>query len=290
MIKIFVTIRNRLGITKKFFEALEKHSELKRHVYVYDNLTNYKLDGHFKFFNELLESGKISQVSFLTKDSTFNAFSKAVACNVFGAQHEMDPNKDQYEFLIQIDNDIIVTPGWDRIIKEAWKDIEKYRLNNIRIVGQTPGGIKNQIQLPNSIAGKEAVMGILGGSGLWSTKTNFFRDVGFLDLKPLVGFNKKHDQNYWNLLQKASNGKSYIVGLKHKLGIHVGGMAGSVCNVLSSIHPKESGLPIKNVMNVKDKDVMEVIKFKEKEEYIDSLTFDDFYSKISIDEKATNDW
>ena len=275
MIKIFISVRNRLAITKKCIEALKRHSKLKHEIYVYDNQTNYLVEEHFKYFGDLYKKGEISQVTFTTDESTFNAFSKATTCNLFGLQHEQDPNKDNYEFLVFLDNDIIVTPGWDEKLKLAWKFVKKKGKNYIKVIGQLPGGIKNReetLEMP----GMRGRVGRLGGSGLWSVRNNFFRDVGFLELRMLVGADKRHDQLYWQKLHQASKGKPYIMGLREKLGIHCGRKAGSVCNRLT-----------RNQRNPKKK---EMIKFPEQEENLSSVSFEDFFNTIINDKDLLSDW
>ena len=275
MIKIFLTVRNRLAITKKCIQALKEHSTIKHRLYVYDNATNFLLDEHFKYFYKLFSKKLISQVTFTSEESTFNAFSKAATCNFFGKQHEEDPNKDTYNFLVMLDNDIIVTPGWDMKLHEAWKFVAKKKLTEIKIIGQLPGGIKYKTQTYD-IGGMKGAVGKLGGSGLWSARPNFFRDIGYLDLSKLVGYDKRHDQNYWQAMDKATRGKSYIMGLNQKLGIHCGKQAGSVCNQLSR--------------NRGQKDKAEKIKFVKAEENISNLDFKTFYNIIYNDKKLLNDW
>jgi len=275
MIKIFLSVRNRLAITKKCIEAIVLHSEVPHRIYVYDNDTNYKLKEHFDFFYKLIENKIISQISFTTKQSTFNAFSKASSCNFFGHQHEEDPKKDKYDFLMFLDNDIIVTPGWDTKLNTAWKFVNRGKLDHIKVIGQLPGGIKN-IKEKFQIEKMIAKAGSLGGSGLWSVRPNFFRDVGFLDLKELVGLDKRHDQLYWRALSSASNGRPYIMGLSEKLGIHCGRYAGSVCNRLT-----------RNKSNPRRE---ELIKFENAEKEIDSQDFKSFYMKIVNNKKLLNDW
>lgn len=275
MIKIFLTVRNRLAMTKKCIYALKAHSKLKQQIYVYDNNSNYLVKEHFEYFGKIYEKGLISQVCFTTKDSTFNAFSKASTCNFFGQQHLQDPQKDKYSFMVMLDNDIVVTPGWDLKILEAWKYITNNKLNNIKIVGQLPGGIKNRTETHN-IGDIKGRVGILGGSGLWAVRNNFFDDVGFLNLKELVGHDKQHDQRYWTLLSKASKGKPYIMGLNQKLGIHCGSMAGSICNKLT----KHKG------GTERDK----IIRFEHAEQKIDGMSFDEFYESIKNDKRLIGDW
>ena len=83
MIKIFISVRNRLEITKKCLEALKRHSTIPHHIYVYDNSTNYMVAKHFAYFCEKYIAQEIAQVTFTSKASTFNAFSKASTFNFF---------------------------------------------------------------------------------------------------------------------------------------------------------------------------------------------------------------
>jgi len=278
--KIFLSVRNRLSMTMKCLTALRKHSALEHQIYVYDNCTNSKIKEHFMFFSLLYENKSISHVAFNTEESTYNCFSKAVASNQFGFLHEMDPHKDNTDFLVFLDNDIIVSPNWDSILLNSWKDVNKNKYNShIKVIGQCPGGIKDSIDLVGkTFSGFPAILGRLGGSAIWSVRNNFFKDVGFLDIRNLYGINKKHDSEYWKLLNKASNGARYILGLKTKLGIHCGLLSGSVCNVLSQ------------KSNMSKLDRAEIIKFDEQEDIIDKLSFEDFYNLILSDKKFETDW
>lgn len=277
MIKIFISVRNRLAMTKKCIQALKKHSKLPHQIYVYNNASTYRVDEHFEYFSKLYIEKKIAQVTFTTEASTFNAFSKASTSNFFGKQHEEDPKKDKYLFLVLMDNDIVVTPGWDLKIRAAWEYVVRKKMKNIKVVGQRPGGIKNVDKVAHNIAGDmTAKAGRLGGSGLWSVRPNFFREVGFLNLKPLVGQHKKHDQQYWSLLSKASGGKPYILGLQSKLGYHCGAFAGSVCNRLTRNRTKPK--------------VGDVINFEGQENKIDKLNFKEFYEYITNDKRFTRGW
>ena len=273
MIKIFLSVRNRLAITTKCITALQRHSKLEHQIYVYDNLTNHKVDEHFMYWSILYKKGIVKQVTFNTPESTFNAFSKAVAFNQFGKLHEEDPNKSKYTFLLILDNDIIVTPGWDETLQKAWQEVVRYGLTNIKVIGQSPGGIRAKVEYQHKIAGHRAFLGKLGGSAFWSIKPDFFKDVGYLEVKELTGRSKGHDQKYWIKLDKSSGGKEYILGIVSNLAIHCGKMSGSICNSLS-----------------RDKNNLEKIKFEAVEEEINKLSFDDFYKKICKDPELVKDW
>jgi hypothetical protein len=276
MIKIFLTVRNRLAITIKCIEAIQRHTESPYQLYVYDNQTNHLIGEHFQYFSKMYSKGIITQVTFNTDVSTFNAFSKATTCNMFGLQHEQDPNKGECSFILMLDNDIILTPGWDMLVRRAWKYVNKNKLKHIKVIGQLPGGIKGKKEVHNIGDDMIGRCGTLGGSGLWTVRNNFFTDVGFLDLKQLVGQNKRHDQLYWQQLQRASKTNAYIMGLNKKLGIHCGKMAGSVCNTLTRQRDKKKAL--------------ERIKFQQSDENIRSIDFDTFYNKIQNDKQLIGDW
>ena len=276
MIKIFLSVRNRLGITVKCIEAIRRHTTSPFQIYVYNNQTNYLVEEHFNYFCKLYQKGVVAQVTFNTDASTFNAFSKASACNMFGLQHEQDPQRDKCSFILMLDNDIILTPGWDVYVKDAWKYVTNKGLSHIKVIGQLPGGIKSKIEHHDIRKELKGIAGVLGGSGLWAVKNNFFRDVGYLDLRLLVGQNKRHDQLYWQLLQKVSPGKPYIMGLDKKLGIHCGKLCGSVCNTLTRNKNKQTNL--------------DLIKFEDSDKSIRKVDFDSFYNKIVNDQMLIKDW
>lgn len=275
MVKIFLSVRNRLAITEKCLEALKRHSTIPHQIYVYDNSTTYLLEEHFKYFFDLFQKGEIAQVTFTSDASTFNAFSKAATCNIFGLQHEQDPQKDNCSFILMLDNDIILTPRWDEKLRISWKFVNKNNLNHIKVIGQLPGGIKDRSEVVEfgEFRGR---IGKLGGSALWSVRPSFFREVGYLPLKNLVGLHKKHDQMYWRLLERVSNGKPYIMGINQKLGIHCGKFAGSVCNRLTRMQ--------------RDPKKLSFIKFEESEKEIKNMSFEDFYKKVLDDKSLISDW
>jgi len=277
MIKIFLSCRNRLAITCKCITAIKKHSKLPNQIYIYDNASNYKIEEHFMYWSILYKNKLISQVTITSEDSTFHAFSKATTSNLFGLQHMQDPKKNNYDYLLFLDNDVIVTPGFDEILKNAWDDVNKLGWDHIKLISQKKSGIQNKKDISEKIAGLNAITGNLGGSCLWSVRPNFFEDVGLLDLSKLVGYDKKHDQHYWQLLEKSSGGKDYILGVDSHLGIHCGGkISGSVCNTLTRNHLN------KNKYNM--------IKFEEQDKKIDSMTFDYFYNMIIQDKELLDGW
>lgn len=266
MIKIFMSIRNRLAMTRHAITALEKHTKKPYQLYVYNNSTNHLIDEHFEYFRDLYKNRKVTQICFTTEAATFNAFSKAATCNFFGLQHMQDPNQNNYEFLVMMDNDMVVMPDWDVRARQVWDFVKERGTKNIKVVSQLPGGIKNRNKYADIPDFTAAAYGKLGGSGFWIVQPNFFQDVGLLPLKQLVGHHKRHDQLYWNLLQRASNGKEYILGVRPKFAIHCGPVAGSVCNRLTR--------------NSRNKDKLKMICFEDQEKNLGSMSFDEFWKWI----------
>jgi len=262
--------------TSKIFKALERHSTIPHDIYIYDNCTSHHVREHFEYAYNLYKHGLIVQYVFNTDKSTFGAFSKAVSWNHFGKLHMMDPQWAKYDFLTLLDNDIIVLPEWDLYIKKAWRTVRKLENDNVKIVSQLPGGIKNKKPFGHKIDGIEAKVGKLGGSGFWSVSPSFFKDVGFLDVKKFVGHNKRHDQSYWNILERRNKGKEYILGLDKTLCIHCGSLAGSVCNELTR--------------NKSNKHKLDKIKFENCEQKIDNMKFDEFLKLIQSNEKLFKSW
>jgi hypothetical protein len=263
--KIAICVRNRLAITKKCLEAIYKHSKHNYEIYIYDNLTNYRLTDHVLYFNKLFQRDLIQQYTVNSDKSTFNAFSKVVALNQFGHHHLMDPRKDKFFFLVFLDNDMIVAPDWDEYLFQACEHLYNTKNQNIKIVTQYPGGIKNAVNYPVKINNCNAFTGKYGGSGFWAVDRDFFTKVGFLDCKNFLFKNKKHDQLYWHKLNRAARNQNYTLAIQAKMALHTGGIAGSVCNQLT---------------RNKSTDKLEKIKFKEADLKIDSLSFDDFYKGI----------
>jgi len=267
MFKICICVRNRLGITKKCIEAITKHTNSKKYeIYIYDNLTNYRLNDHFTYFNKLFQKDIIQQYTVNSDKSTFNAFSKVVAINQFGHHHLMDPRRNDFEFIVLLDNDMIVMPDWDLYLYDAWKFLKSKNDKYIKIVTQFPGGIKHAVIQPYKIRDANVYTGKLGGSGFWAVNTDFFNDVGFLNCANFINIHKKHDQLYWLKLARASRNNNYILAINERIVLHAGGIAGSVCNSLT----KQS-----NSLNK-----LEKIKFKEVDAKIEKLTFDEFFSSV----------
>jgi hypothetical protein len=156
---------------------------------------------------------------------------------------------------------MLLLPDWDTTVKQTWHEINNLDFGHVKVVQQLKhGGIKNVEPQARQFAGNKCRIGKLGGSGFWSVRPNFFEDVGFLDIKDLVGRSKKHDQDYWILMDRKAKGKPYNLGINKYLILHCGKFAGSVCNRLTR-NPGAN------------------ISFAEGDRNIESMSFEEFYAK-----------
>lgn len=219
-IAIFLSVRNRLAVTKKCIEALYKYTTCPFHLYVYDNCTTYKVAEHFKYFGDLYVENKITKYTVNTLESTYYAFSKAVAFNDFGHTIQQNPIKNRYDYYVCLDNDIIIRKeGWNDVFKDLWKAVAcTEELDSIRVLAQFPGG--TTVHQKGTIDDYKVNLGFASGSGFWAIRSDFFDTIGFLNLAELVGHNKKHDQLYWKKMRAYNSNAPYVLAVEELLAVH----------------------------------------------------------------------
>ena len=95
---------------------------------------------------------------------TFEIISPNLPCFL-----ETHPNRDMYDFVTCLDNDmILIEDGWDLIIQEAMELAEK-QVPSIKLIGQYVGGCSGRDEVIK-LRGKETKVrvGVNSGSGLWN--------------------------------------------------------------------------------------------------------------------------
>ena len=243
------TVRNRLQMTKYTLEQLFRSVNFNNwelEIFLYDNLSEFDMEERAQYYGKLLRERWLTQVTFNTKGSTDNAFSKAAANNQFADFHMNSLDKRSIRYLIMMDNDMLCLPGWLEQFDKAWKDVrsDPKLKKEISIVTQHPGGVMGRKRF--SINGTEYTRGTSGGSGLWIVKNDFYDRIGKLNLAKLVGKNKAHDQHYWYRIQRKTGVYNYAVTVFCQKVLHLGGICGSVCNSLHqnggrNLHQVEKG-------------------------------------------------
>ncbi|KKK73581.1 hypothetical protein LCGC14_2892410, partial [marine sediment metagenome] len=170
------------------------------------------------------------QYTVLRKPVDRGAFSKVVASNMFADQHKGDPKGGECDYIVCLDNDMIVTPGWDSRVNLIWRAvIDKPRvLGNTKIIGQI-GIMSKQQTLVDIGENERVVIGKKGGSGFWVVLPNFFEEWGRLNIRHFIGKHKGYDGAYWAQIEKTHSGV-YTAGIDGRpLVYHCGDMVGSVC-------------------------------------------------------------
>ena len=234
-VRIMFTVRNRLEMTKYTLENLFRSinfNNWKVEIFLYDNLSDLDMEERACYYAKLLKERWLAQVTFNTKLSTDNAFSKAAANNQFADFHMNSLDRKEIRYLIMMDNDMLCLPGWLDSFDKAWKDVRSVPIlkKEISVVTQHPGGVMGrEIVQINGIAYRK---GTSGGSGLWIVKNDFYNKIGKLNLTHLVGKNKAHDQRYWYKIQRKTGVYKYAIAAPVQKVLHLGGICGSVCNCL----------------------------------------------------------
>lgn len=268
-IAVMITVRNRLALTKKCIQTLYKSTRRPIHLFVYDNCTSYKIKEHFDYFSELYETGVLQKYVVNTFESTYNAFSKVVAFNEFGRTILENPIANRYEFLVLLDNDMMmVKDNWDDIIIDMWRgiDSEEELRDMIHIVTQWPNGCTSA-QTGEFHIGDENYklqLGYTSGSCFWCFRDSFFKKVGFLNPNNVVGQNKKHDQLYWHKMRAINNHKPYILAVEEDL-------------VVTYDNYKDINL---SICDPSQFDPQKEITFKEVDDTIDKMPYDSFMNLL----------
>lgn len=274
-IAVFMTVRNRLSLSEKCIEALYKNTSSDIHLFVFDNCTTHNIDGHFTYFSYLYKQGKLQKYVVNTLISTFNAFSKAMSFNEFGVYIESLPDKSIYDFLLCLDNDmILVEKDWDLIIKEAMEATSK-KIPTLEIWAQYPGGCSgHDYTIP--IKGQDTTirLGINSGSGFWCIKPDFFSRVGLIEPELLVGINKRHDIELWSKLNELHKGKPYVCAIKIPMALHFSYFNGKDLSICK---------PTRN-------DPSKEIIHHDVEKLVNSMSYEEFIEFIKKDEELFSQW
>lgn len=217
---VFLSVRNRLAITKRCIEYLFKNTRREIDLFVFDNCTGTRIPDHFNYFCRLYEQGKLQKYVANTITSTYNAFSKAMSFNEFGLFIENHPDKFSYDWLVCLDNDmILIQEKWDDIIGTMFEEVDKKEPNNtIQIITQYPGGCSGT---DYNLDKFKIRVGVNSGSGFWNIRPDFFTKVGLLESEPLIGINKRHDLELWPKLNAYTKGQPYVIAIDQPMALHI---------------------------------------------------------------------
>jgi len=236
IIRVMISTRERLEYTIKCIQALERFTKNDLEIFLFDDRSKENLAERFQYYKYLVENNKIAHLEILPSDSkiSFNTFGKAVSWNIFGYISSFMFPEQYFDWILLIDNDIIVRKeGWDTKLIETWRRINQYKeLKTIQVVTQAPGGIMGEKLEFDLEDGYKIRVGSAGGSGFWFLKKDYFKNMGLLPLKFLIGKSKGHDQLSWQLHQLRTNSRRYVAGLWDKLALHIGHNR-SICNYLT---------------------------------------------------------
>lgn len=290
--------RDRIILTQKTIDSLLSFSSVFKniHIYVFDNLSCTNKE-RILYFYQLLEEGKIKYYSHDTSVSLTNCFGKSVIferwLNMMMNDYNIKQSKmlDNKNYYLLIDNDVIVGPNWDKYFLSASEFIEtsgKEKLLYFFI--QYPGGVPKihrdkiftkyivQNKYLNNKNYELTSYGSGGGSGFWFMNTKQLMMMNSLWNYRMISDThnqfKKHDTSTWFAIKKKHGAIKYTAAIKAEqpLVLHLGGVIGSICNVLTS---KQNYDEKRVVMNLK-------------EETLKNLSILEIFEKYKNNENAYN--
>ncbi|MCK5018186.1 MAG: hypothetical protein KAS32_14110 [Candidatus Peribacteraceae bacterium] len=283
--------RDRPILTQKCIESI--HSSTSKFdevcIYVFDNLTD-NLDNRFQIFSKLLKNKTISYYSYDTSESSNKCFPKAPIFRRFihmmmeKTHLDKEIGKNNKHYFMLSDNDMIYGPGWDAYFMTA-ADLLDNRNPTIHFLVRHIGGIplsaRNRaeyIKVPNRFSNDEIFEVCLanggGGSGFWFMSEKMLPKLywSIKDLKNTHDQFKRHDTTSWQSIKsKLGPSDPYVAGVvpineEDPMVLHMGGIVGSMCNILNNkvtrntylvkrneLFPKESELESLSALEIYNK-------------------------------------
>lgn len=256
-----ITSRDRTRSTEHCIRSLKDTCEVfeEFEISLMDNLT-----GRYKSRQEMIDrlflDEYITYYSQDTKTSTQNCFPKPYlherwrlmvnqTINIRKAEGVFDPDR---EFFVLIDNDMLFGDGWDKYFISAFTQVKPIH-KDIQFAVKSPGGVVSRarelgstFKIPNLFSQDEGfdvnVASFGGGSGFWFMNYETFNNINWEPQEFVNIFKnhyKKHDTTMWAKLIHRYKGNPYVLGVippdpENPLVLHLGGVTGSLCNVLVS--------------------------------------------------------
>ena len=298
--ELFVCLptRDRFIMTQKTIDSLytfSKHFE-KINIYIFDNLSYYN-EERILLFYKMLNEGRIKHYSYDTPTSLTNCFGKSVSferwlhmmINDLNIKQLMKQETDHYYLLI--DNDMLVGPNWDEYFLSASRYLEQTDKEKlVYFFIQYPGGVPKihrdkiftRYILSNEFSHEKSfelnTYGSGGGSGFWFMNKKQLLMMNSLWTHKVIsnsyGHYKRHDTSTWFAIKQKHGAIKYNAAIKadQPLVLHLGGVIGSICNVLTS----------KKDYNELSKDM------KIREETLKELTVEEIFEKFKNNPNTFN--
>ena len=228
MIKVFLSVRNRLGLTKQCLEALRRYTKAPLEIYVFDNLTEPRLLAeHAAFFADKILRGEIAQYVINTAASTHGSFSLCAAATQFADQYARDA-RGTCKMILQLDNDVIVEGGWDSSVRLIWDAVKKAGIDTVQYVSPFVWGSHKTDVMVGEVP---VCVGLMGGSAFMAMQPDFYSTIGMPEPRLLRGKCKGYDRWLgWHIEAKIP--ESYAATADLPLATHCGPLVASICNRL----------------------------------------------------------
>lgn len=213
-VKLFVSVRDRLNITKQTINDLHNGGE-PVDIFVFDDRSSTERKELFKYYEESIANGKINMVVANTDSTTGNyPWGKSVMIAQFAKLMQLYNTPVENGIYGIIDNDQRLSPGWLVTMRQLLEKAEKRWPDRVAVVSPRTEAVHPTVAT-TVIDNKKVELKYCVGACSWLFRPNFFKKYGLPDLNWKKDSHEGHagaeDWYYSEIFEKLDH---YIVSLK----------------------------------------------------------------------------
>lgn len=201
---IFMTVRNRAYVTRQTLEDLRRNSGRAFDLHLYDDRSEEDLPGLWEIYGNLVESGQVSNLVMNRRIPSGVPWGKSYALRQFLASTEATIPAENRQFVVILDNDVELRPGWLSTCVETLLDSESIARN---LTVASPWDDPHYPRFGTAcIGGRVVHIQREHGAACWVTRWGFFKRHGLPDLTHL---GHGHEEA-WYVFAMRRNGESFV--------------------------------------------------------------------------------
>ncbi len=216
-VKLFVSVRDRLDITKQTIDDLHNGGE-PVDIFVFDDSSSVDRAAVFNYYAQATNDGKISMVVANTEGTTGGyPWGKSVMIAQFAKLMELHGSDNNDAIYGIIDNDQRFAPGWLTIMRSLLEAAEERWHDRVAVVSPRTEAVHKTIA-STVLNNKKVELKYCVGACSWLFRPTFFTRYGLPDLywqaDSACGHAGAEDWYYSSIFEKLHH---YIVALKTPL-------------------------------------------------------------------------
>lgn len=200
---VFMTVRNRAFITGQTVDDLKHGAGREFDLHIYDDRSDDELAPLLALYGDLLESGRIASLVMNRRVPSGVPWGKSFALRQFLASAEATIPADNRRYIVILDNDVELRPGWLSACVETLTDgISISRKLTVACPWVDPHYARYGTEV---LARRPVYIQREHGAACWVAKWGFFRRHGLPDLTYL---GHGHEEA-WYVLAMRDKGESF---------------------------------------------------------------------------------